>query len=322
MRVIKKFNFKDYKAYFIVIAVFFILAIILTIIIQPGRKDTQETLQNDVSETVSEPEFSLPEIEEISSEDESFETESFAINPDGTGDIHLDVGETSSRPQTAKTIKPTSISLNKSSLTVTKGNSYKLQVNFNPTITTERSITWNSSNKKAAKVSADGTIKGINAGKTTITATTTNGKTAKCEVTIKIPKISSKSMSIAPDKSKKYPATRKITYLGKTWTYSRIDDYYVDYKDGFGKILVQYKCRYHTNNRTGERTENCIGQHYGVIFCAYERGGEKELLKHICSNCHRMPCPKIVSCNDKDRCHGGVVYGFENCHKKQIKNNK
>ena len=48
----------------------------------------------------------------------------------------------------------------------------------------DRAITWKSSNTKVAKVSAQGLVEGLSEGKTTITATTANGKKAECEITV------------------------------------------------------------------------------------------------------------------------------------------
>lgn len=48
----------------------------------------------------------------------------------------------------------------------------------------EGTITWKSSDTSIAKVSKDGTVTGVRAGRATITATAPNGKTAKCKVTV------------------------------------------------------------------------------------------------------------------------------------------
>ncbi len=78
-----------------------------------------------------------------------------------------------------------SISLSKSSATLSVGNSTQLTVNYNPTnTTTSKSISWTSSNTKVAKVDSSGKITAVSAGKATITANVA-GKTAQCTVTVK-----------------------------------------------------------------------------------------------------------------------------------------
>lgn len=80
-----------------------------------------------------------------------------------------------------------SISLNKSSLDMAKENSETLTVTYNPTNTTSnKSITWTSSNPSVATVDANGKVTAENYGTTTITATSVAvpTATATCEVTV------------------------------------------------------------------------------------------------------------------------------------------
>ncbi|MDE6050010.1 MAG: Ig-like domain-containing protein, partial [Paramuribaculum sp.] len=49
---------------------------------------------------------------------------------------------------------------------------------------TDKSVTWSSSDEDVATVSASGFVTAIKPGKATITATTANGLTASCEVTV------------------------------------------------------------------------------------------------------------------------------------------
>lgn len=55
-----------------------------------------------------------------------------------------------------------------------------------PVWTTDSTVTWSSSNTSVATVSSDGLIQGKSGGTTTITASTTNGKTASCNVTVAV----------------------------------------------------------------------------------------------------------------------------------------
>ena len=79
----------------------------------------------------------------------------------------------------------TSITLDATNLTITKGQTKTLKPTINPNNTTDdKTITWKSSNTNVATIDANGNITAKVSGKTTITATTTNGITATCEVEV------------------------------------------------------------------------------------------------------------------------------------------
>ena len=81
-------------------------------------------------------------------------------------------------------IEVQAISLNKSTLTLNEGEKEALAVNFVPNNATDKTITWSSSNNSVATVDSYGTITAVSAGNAIITATSTNGKTATCNVTV------------------------------------------------------------------------------------------------------------------------------------------
>ena len=80
-----------------------------------------------------------------------------------------------------------SISLNKTSTELWTGDTEKLTVTYNPEDASGKTVTWKSDNNAVATVSQDGTITAEGKGTATITATTENGKTATCKVTVKQP---------------------------------------------------------------------------------------------------------------------------------------
>lgn len=85
-----------------------------------------------------------------------------------------------------KTIPIDSIELNTTKITLKKGKTKVLKVTYNPSNTTEdRTINWTTNNSKVAKVDSNGKVTAIGTGKTKIVATTKNGKSAICEVTVK-----------------------------------------------------------------------------------------------------------------------------------------
>jgi len=77
-----------------------------------------------------------------------------------------------------------SISLNKTNITLYKGNTQSLIVNFNPTNTTSKEIRWQSLNSNIASVSSNGVVTAKTKGETTIKATSKYGKVATCKVKV------------------------------------------------------------------------------------------------------------------------------------------
>lgn len=77
------------------------------------------------------------------------------------------------------------ITLNKSSLTLTVGESaQKLTCTFSPAGSNSE-LTWSSDNSAVAKVSSDGTVRPVSAGTTTVRVKASNGVSASCKVTVK-----------------------------------------------------------------------------------------------------------------------------------------
>lgn len=68
-----------------------------------------------------------------------------------------------------------SIEIVPQTLTLTEGNSGKLEVAFNPNNATDKSVTWQSSNSNIVTVDSSGNLKAISSGTATITATSNDG---------------------------------------------------------------------------------------------------------------------------------------------------
>ena len=82
--------------------------------------------------------------------------------------------------------EPTSVSLNKTSLTLDVGKSYTLTKTVSPS-NAATSYTWSSSNTSVATVDGNGKVTAKASGTATITVKTSNGKTANCKVTVNLP---------------------------------------------------------------------------------------------------------------------------------------
>ncbi|MGN0468161.1 MAG: Ig domain-containing protein [Acutalibacteraceae bacterium] len=83
---------------------------------------------------------------------------------------------------TTANIKTTKISVNKTSLNLSKGSSYTLKATVAPTYATD-ALKWTSSNKSVATVSSNGKVTAKALGKTTVTVKS-GSKSAACKVTV------------------------------------------------------------------------------------------------------------------------------------------
>ena len=83
-----------------------------------------------------------------------------------------------------KVVPVSGVSLDKTELTLTEGDTANLSATVSPADATDKSITWSSSDDNVATV-ADGKVTAVAAGKATITVKTNDGgKTATCSVTV------------------------------------------------------------------------------------------------------------------------------------------
>lgn len=82
-------------------------------------------------------------------------------------------------------IHVTGVTLNKSSISIIKDNTFELEATVTPNDATNKSVTWSSSNENVATVDSNGVVSGVASGNATITVTTTDGGfTAQCSVSV------------------------------------------------------------------------------------------------------------------------------------------
>ena len=111
-------------------------------------------------------------------------------------------------------VKATAIKLNTTSIRIEKGKSYTLKATISPSNTTNKTITWISSDPSIATVS-NGKVTGKRIGATAVTAKTSNGKFVKCLVIVDKPtgifiedvKINHTSLSMEEGTSQKLTAS-------------------------------------------------------------------------------------------------------------------
>lgn len=78
----------------------------------------------------------------------------------------------------------TSVTLNKSALSLEVGKTDQLSATVLPNSATNKSVSWSSNNEAVATVSSKGIVTAKKAGTAVITATAANGKSASCTVTV------------------------------------------------------------------------------------------------------------------------------------------
>ena len=88
--------------------------------------------------------------------------------------------------ETPEIVPVSGVALNKTSTSISVGNSEKLTATVEPNDATNKNVTWTSSDTSVATVAPDGTVTAVKAGTATITATAEgdNSKFATCTVTV------------------------------------------------------------------------------------------------------------------------------------------
>ena len=90
---------------------------------------------------------------------------------------------------------PASVSLDKTSLSSTEGESTKLTATVLPANASNRTVLWRSSDENVAEVSASGVVTAKSEGSARITAEASNGLTASCFVSVKAKEIENSPVS-------------------------------------------------------------------------------------------------------------------------------
>ncbi len=111
---------------------------------------------------------------------------SFTTKEEGPYTIYAADGRGNTRVVTvyAYIRKAVSITLNKSSLSVTEGKTKRLKPTLTPSTSTDR-IKYTSSDESIAEVSSTGVVTGIAPGECTVTLKTSSGKTTTCKIKVK-----------------------------------------------------------------------------------------------------------------------------------------
>ena len=140
----------------------------------------------------------------------------------------------------AVTVPIQSITLNKSELTLTKGQSETLVATLKPEDTSDNTVTWSSSNQTVATVDSNGKVTAVNGGKATITAKA-GGKSASCVVTVEVPvesiSLNRNSITLGESESVTLRATLTPKNATDPLTWSSSDES-IATVDQYGKITA------------------------------------------------------------------------------------
>lgn len=159
-----------------------------------------------------------------------------------------------------KVIAVTSVTLNKSSLTLNKGESESLVATVKPDDATEKTVTWSSSNTDIATVDSNGLVIALSAGTVAITAKA-GDKTASCAVTVNVPvtsvALNKTSLDLKKGESETLTATvapNDATDKTVTWSTSDATVAGVDEK---GKVTALKSGEATITAKAGDKTATC-----------------------------------------------------------------
>lgn len=121
-------------------------------------------------------------------------------------------------------ILPTAVTLDKTSLTLKEGETDSVVATVTPAKATNQTVVYTSGDESIATVSQDGTITGVKAGTTTITATSVNGHSAAVKVIVKAKYTDADTTKFEINKTKDFTfgtsAVAGKTLVGKNTIYS------------------------------------------------------------------------------------------------------
>ena len=161
---------------------------------------------------------------------------------EGTANITVSVADSNYKPEqvtlqitvSEKKIEITEVLLNKYAETLTEGDTITLSAEVLPYDTTySKNVSWSSNNSEVAAVDANGTVTAKSVGTTIITATSENGKSASCTITV--------------NKKDTYTGLRDVDGQLKYFNNGNIDTTYTGFAD--------YECnRYYVSNGVVDTT--------------------------------------------------------------------
>jgi uncharacterized protein YjdB len=157
------------------------------------------------------------------------------------------------------TVPVSSVTLDKNSLDMIKGESARLTATVNPSDATDKTVTWTSSDSYVARVS-NGLVEAVGGGSAVITVNA-SGKTATCSVTVTVPvsSISLDKSSVTLKQNETVQLTASVspsdaTDKTVTWTSSNTT---VATVDSTGKVKALKEGSAVITAKAGDKTATC-----------------------------------------------------------------
>ena len=164
-----------------VIAIFLCIMIVFTMLLTScNNTDTDSEKNKNKEEQTQAEDASKKESDDKESSDNNGSENSNGNNGESTDKGNSEGGSSGNE---SITVLPTVITLDKSDLSMVKGDNVTLTVLFSPSNVTDKTITWTTSDASVATVN-NGTVSAVGEGTATIKAFTSNGITAECNVNV------------------------------------------------------------------------------------------------------------------------------------------
>lgn len=132
------------------------------------------------------------------------------------------------------TVPVTSVKLNKSSVSLKKGETSQLTATVEPTNATSKTVTYSTSNSKVATVSSSGKITAVGGGSATITAKA-GSKTATCKVTVTVPQT---GIAVSGSSAKTVELNKSLKLTAKKVPTDTTDNYSVTWSVADTKVAT------------------------------------------------------------------------------------
>jgi hypothetical protein len=119
---------------------------------------------------------------------------------------------TSCKKDKEKDVEVSSVTLNKTALTLVEGAGERLTATVQPAGATDKEVSWSASPQSVATVDASGNVTAVSAGSAVVTVTTrSGGKTATCDVTVNAATVAVTGIAITPAADVSVEAGKTVT---------------------------------------------------------------------------------------------------------------
>ena len=166
------------------IALLLCVIMLATMVLTSCDKEDHEDGENDQNQSENTDNVNDTDDGDDNTDNEGGNTDNEGGNTDNEGGNTDNEGNEDQNPEDTP-IVATGVSLNKNTLSLIKGGSETLTATVAPDDTTDKTLTWTTSDATVATVD-NGTVTAVGAGTATITVTTANGKSATCNVTVTV----------------------------------------------------------------------------------------------------------------------------------------